>query len=417
MQFHARSLADPSLGNCQVQFIGHPGTALPEDIQANSNIQVHYVEPFPLILPRKLKLLFPFYAGLKVLWGIAQLFVVLLWRIPRPMFLLVQVPPSIPVLLVAHVTSIFNGCRLVVDWHNFGYTILAMNLGERHILVRISKVYERIFSKGVYASFCVTDAMRTYLRDSWGVTATTLHDHPPSHFKRLDVEETHSLFKSLESQGLLKGAEDWARPNGTLLTQSIGRGVSWREDRPALVVSSTSWTEDEDFSVLLRAIVSLDAHEATPRMLFCITGKGEQRAHYEAEIAKLTLRKTKILTFWVKTEEYCLVLGAANLGVSLHTSSSGLDLPMKVVDMFGCGLPVAARGFSCLHELVEDGKNGLVFANSDELSNILVKVFKGFPKDTTLLDSLAEGAAKKFGPGNKWSDNWRAVALPVFQSQ
>ena len=117
-----------------------------------------------------------------------------------------------------------------------------------------------------------------------------------------------------------------------------------------VVVSSTSWTEDEDFSILLKALIKFDDLMKLRKkdsslgryfsILMIITGKGPLQKSYMEQVADLKLENVQIKTCWLKMEDYPLLLGSADLGICLHTSSSGLDLPMKVVDMFGCGLVI-----------------------------------------------------------------------------
>merc|ERR1719401_834700 len=45
--------------------------------------------------------------------------------------------------------------------------------------------------------------------------------------------------------------------------------------------------------------------------------------------------------------------------------------------MFGCGLPVCAVGFDCLNELVQHGKNGMVFDCSNMLAEQLSELLRG----------------------------------------
>lgn len=206
----------------------------------------------------------------------------------------------------------------------------------------------------------------------------------------------------------------------TLCTEVVGGVVAKRADRPAVIISSTSWTEDEDFGILLDALISLDAAASAkpddfPDFLVIVTGKGPQRAMYEQRISELKLRRVQIRTMWLAASDYSLLLGSADLGVCLHFSTSGLDLPMKVVDMFGCGLPVCAVQFNCLHELVKNNFNGLTFTGSVQLADQLRKLFTGFPGNPSQAELSRLRKGVEAFQSVRWQDNWNANAAQYFR--
>lgn len=547
MQYHAASLAGAGVG--PVTLIGLAGEACQACVADDPRITQRLLSP-PWALTAAPRVLWPLVAPLKVIWQCLALLWSLLALAPAPRVVLVQTPPAIPTLAVAWFAARVRGARLVIDWHNFGFTVLGLSLRSRYgargascarPLLRVALKYERFCAGLADAHFCVTNAMRLWLRKHWRVHATVLYDRPPPFFRRASAVEKHDLFSRLASElptypGASSNSSSLLQPSiaaTTALTElyeidsgnaaplssllstrrrtasrspsppanelrnrrslsrrtrgsgespslslassawaslspvndaavgggalygsarggfgppsppaaddsasvstlspasavtmaealaAAGLGVRERRGRPAVIVSSTSWTEDEDFGIFFGALAELDAvacREPTryPDFLVLVTGRGPLRKHYEALLAAQPLRRVAVRMLWLEPADYPLLLGCADLGVSLHFSTSGLDLPMKVADMFGAGLPVCAIHFDCLSELVKHDVNGLVFRTAAELGEQLCALFDGFPGGASAasLERLGRGVRRLLA--DRWDDNWRKRALASF---
>lgn len=224
-----------------------------------------------------------------------------------------------------------------------------------------------------------------------------LHDRPAEIFQPITATE--------ERLNFLKSLPETADYASTIVNGDMG-----------LLVSSTSWTPDEDFSILLSALQSYSEELTLGKLpvkplLVMVTGKGPQKETYLKKIASLRekgeLNNITILTPWLTAQNYANLLASADLGVCLHMSSSGVDLPMKVVDMFGSGLPVVGYGaYESWPELVTNEVNGMSFETADELADLLKRLLSR--DGEAFLDRLKEGAMKE--GSRRWDDEWDSVA-------
>jgi beta-1,4-mannosyltransferase len=377
-------------------------TDLISELRDNAFVHMHPLPSPPRALQTSNRVLFTVVGPLKVLLQIWSLWSTLAYKTRPTKWLLLQNPPSIPTLLIASVVCFLRGTKLIIDWHNFGYSILALKLGDGHPLVRIAFSYEFLLGRFAHQHLTVTDAMQTVLQQRLGPSAAinTLHDRPAQIFQPATEAQNLAFFQQY--------------PTLVEHYQAIADG------RAKLLVSSTSWTPDEDFGLLLDALcdysaAATDASGNLPDLVMVITGKGPQKEHYLSTVAKMQakgrLNHVSIYTDWLSFEDYAQLLAAADLGVSLHTSSSGVDLPMKVVDMFGAGLPVLGWSkFAAWPELVKEDINGKGFGSAKEMSEILTGLFR--PGNRALF-TWKVGAMLE--SRRRWSDEWDPVMTKVLQ--
>ncbi|PIN01314.1 Chitobiosyldiphosphodolichol beta-mannosyltransferase [Handroanthus impetiginosus] len=135
MQYHALSLARQAC--VEVDIVAYGGSEPHISVLEHQSIHIHEMPQWPTI-PRGLpKILRPLFLILK---PIVQ-FLTLLWylcvKIPAPDAFMVQNPPSVPTLVAVKWASWLRHSAFIVDWHNFGYTLLALSLGRGSPFVSI----------------------------------------------------------------------------------------------------------------------------------------------------------------------------------------------------------------------------------------------------------------------------------------
>jgi beta-1,4-mannosyltransferase len=400
MRYHAHALA---ANGVNVDLVGLEGTPLPHEITDEPRITVHRLQRPRLKIRGELT---------GSTYAVAGLFDALrisfrLWRVLRalapPDLVLVQNPPAFPTLAVSWFSLRRKGVRFVVDWHNLGYTLLQLRLGQWHPAVRLARWYERRDARGVDANLCVSRGLAAFLESRFGVKqASVLYDRPASAFVPID------------------------RADRERFRQALFTRLGIRANTVGFIVCPTSWTEDEDFDVVIEAVIRLeerirgweagDAARRFPDLVILVTGDGARRSEFERRFAGLPARRIQLRARFLEPDDYPRVVGSADLGLCLHRSSSGLDIPMKIADLFGAGVPVCALDYgACLAERVRHGDNGLLFSNGRQLADILFDLFEAFPADQKALERLRTGARRLARP--TWEEGWTREAKPVLLPQ
>ena len=116
-------------------------------------------------------------------------------------YVLMQNPPCVPLLFVL---AMLKTCRLsrsqiIIDWHNYGYSILRVNRVNK-ALVFIAKLYEMKLAKWGDHHLCVSKAMQIDLINKFGIdrdhTPHVLYDKATQKFRTgIELKEMHEVFK------------------------------------------------------------------------------------------------------------------------------------------------------------------------------------------------------------------------------
>lgn len=358
---HARALRHRGW---QVTLVGYGTTPLPPDLREDLGVHVRELD-----------------AGR---WGTAGVY----WRLAREVrrerwtAVLVQNPPGFPVLFVLRLAA-RRGVRRILDWHNVGSSMLALRPSPRRHAAKLYGWCERRSVRIADDHWSVSTALAETFP---GNRAVVVHDRPSRIFRAAAQQPLVTLERSTDER-----LAWWRR---VLPDRAPPEADCW-------VVAPSSWGPDEDVDAMLRVADrsqnETDEGTAWPRIAIIATGWGPRQSEFARGATTFSRGPISLHTAWVPPAEYPALLARADVGLCLHRSSSGLDLPMKLADFRGAGKKALVLDYGpVLTEVFRPETDGWTFGDDAELAARLKKVARMTAAERTALPR----------EGDTWEAEW-----------
>jgi beta-1,4-mannosyltransferase len=375
-----------------VEIVGLMETELPAQLK-KSNITVLNLPTFYLRLIKLLPSIV--YLVLRMAIEFLMLIYVLFFkRFGKYELIFVQNPPAIPLLPALFFYKVAFGIPVHVDVHNFGYTLFqTTNKRLLAIMKALEIFFIRITSSKIYT---VSRKMKQVVETTWRAKNVSVLYDQPNHrvFNKFSLTETHQFLLQIEE---LK-----VSANETVATVKGNNSIIEKSSSNLLFIVSSSWSADDNFPLLINAMALYQRVQTqNVNLIFVFTGTGPLKSHYASILKSLQFKNIKIILQWFKTEDYPKIVACADYGISLHDSTSGCDLPIKILDYFGCEVPAIAYYYTeTISELVVPFENGFLFTTEQDLCDIFTKI-------------VSPGLSTKWKFSQKtWEKEWNGVVRP-----
>ena len=410
--------------------------------------------------------------------------------------ILVQNPPSVPALLILQPLAKLFGCKLIVDWHNVGTTILKYESFkndrlykslEKYLLRKPGNIFTSIctmknFDVVLFVHFCfeiffgkgdinivVSARMQEFLTKLYSLSifdrlryaiyvacSSDLHTDSVSQvpaagsivgnfiiFRDLPLKTMKHLNKSSFS---ISKHEELVQKYWDILSKSIRESF--------ILIMSCSWSCDDDlefFYAMLEIIFRKSNHEESDpsaNIHFIVTGTGPSHHRFLQKLRNSRITeleaiqeesnspsedsssctvhyRSQALTsiYFHSYDGYLEALSRSHIGISLHRSSSMLDLPMKVVEYSSCGVPSIALDYPGMEE-------GMQYLNEEDNQRYKIGWTSHTPQEMAgQIQQCAASHASKYDvfysdiaenvrrmhvtPSNSWEEKWDALIAPI----